>query len=105
VIRAAPDSHPATEPLLTNDFVPVAKELRAFIDFIKSLENTSLENGDPVALAIARLQDPSRVIEIPDCDELYSVKQFHAMQNATKQTNANVRENNHEHSPDSAMLS
>jgi len=85
------------------EFVPLVDELRASIDFIKALRCASLDKGALTKDALARLHHPQHVLEIEDPNELYSLKQYLATQNASQQMYHDIHSNHNDllHQPHS----
>ena len=99
------DCDPSLWPPVDPEFVPLVDELRTSIYFIKALRCASLDNGDLTEDALARLRHPQHVLEIEDPNELYSLKQYLATQNASQQTYHDIRGNHHDRFPALPMLS
>ena len=100
------DRDPSLWPPVDPEFVPLVDELRTSIDFVKALRCASLNNDDLTEDALARLRHPPQhVLEIQDPNELYSLKQYLATQNASQQTYHDIRSNHTDRFPDIPMLS
>ena len=91
---------------LPADFVPNIDELRIALEFIRAVQFASLDNGDLPPAVVMWLKDPlQEVLQIHDLDELYSLKQYLAIQGASQQTYITVHNNHNEQFPESPMLS
>jgi hypothetical protein len=78
---------------------------KLLLEFIKSLKDASLKNGDLTAAALHQIHNPpEHVLDIDNDDELYSLKQFLATQNASQRTYADFAKAHNEQFPAYPML-
>ncbi|KAF8510434.1 hypothetical protein JB92DRAFT_2728038, partial [Gautieria morchelliformis] len=77
-----------------------------WIHFIEALRDASLDNGDLDVESLHHLRHPHQyALNIDDDNHLFSLKQFLADQNASRQTYTDHQRNHNERYPDDPMLS
>ncbi|KAF8521819.1 hypothetical protein JB92DRAFT_3141125 [Gautieria morchelliformis] len=97
-----PTSNPWSDP----NFTPNVEELQDSLNFIRALRNASLDNGDLSEHYLIRLRNPpTHELRVDNPDELYSLKQYIASENASEKTYMKFAQNHNHRYRENPMLS